>query len=280
MRTLEATELGRLAEDICLEISTVLPADVVASLSRYRDEEQSASGRGVLDRILENALVAGELSVPLCQDTGVFTVYLTMGRETCLRGDLNAEVTSAVARATKRGALRPSVVRAPLDERANTGDNTPPLVRVGFAPGESTSLAVMASGGGSEMSSRLAMLPPGAGWEGVLKYVVDVTAEVGPHSCPPLVLGVGVGGSFDTAPMLAKKALLAPLDRESPDPVTADRERLLVEAVNRLGIGPGALGGTITCIGARLDQAPCHMANLPVAVSVSCHALRRKVMPV
>lgn len=280
MKTIKASALGPLIESLCLEVSTVLPADVVAAIERAGEEERTQPGRKVLELILENAGAAKQLGVPLCQDTGVFTVFLTIGEDACLTGDLKREAAEAVARATARGALRSSVVAEPVDSRANTGDNTPPLFEVDVAFGGQTTLAVMAKGGGCENASRLAMLPAGAGWPGVLRFVSDVAAEVGARSCPPLVLGVGIGGSFDRAPMLSKKALLAPLDRENPDPVMAAREQEIIEVVNRLGFGPGALGGTVTCIGARIASKPCHMATLPVAVSVNCNALRRKVIPI
>lgn len=280
MRVLEASRLGELVESLCLEVSTNLPEDVISALSLFRERERSEAGRAVIDSIIENAKVARILGVPLCQDTGCFTVFITLGNDTAIEGDIASELSAAVARASRRGALRPSLVADPLDERNNTGDNTPPLVDIETGRGEKTTVAVMARGGGSEMASRLSMLPPGGGFPAVRRFVVDVVAEVGARSCPPLVLGVGVGGSFDGAPLLAKKALLSPLDQKSPDPLTAERERELVEAVNGTGIGPGALGGTVTCIGAKIVQAPCHMANLPVAVSVSCHSLRRKAVPV
>lgn len=280
MRSIPASVIGEQVESLCLEISTKLPDDVVSALEHARDIEESPQGRTALEQMLENARIASELSVPLCQDTGIFTVYLSPGRDTCFEGDVEAEVVDAVARATRKGALRASVVSDPLGSRTNTKDNTPPLIEMEPGAAEETTLGVMAKGGGSEMASRMRMLEPGAGWEGVLDWVVEVVSEVGAHSCPPLVLGLGVGGSFDRAPALAKKALLMPLNVENPVASTAQRERELAEAVNRLGIGPGGLGGIVTCIGARIIEAPAHITSLPVALSVSCHALRRKVVQI
>ena len=276
MRAIEAACLGEVIERLVLDITTVLPEDVAGALRGARSMERSPAGRRALDMILENAVKAREEGVPICQDTGVFTIYVTLGEGTAVLGDLRGEASAAVARATAGGALRSSVVAEPLDARVNTGDNTPPLLEVEISPDGETTVAVLAKGGGSEMASRAAMLPPGAGWPGALEFVLGVVAEAGARSCPPLVLGVGTGGGFDRAPALAKRALLVPLDRENPDARTAAREAELVREVNALGIGPGALGGTVTCIGARIAQAPCHMASLPVAVSVNCHALRRK----
>ena len=277
MRTIEATRLGNLIEALCTEVSTALPADVVAALETSREEERSPLGRRALDMILENAVQARDLGLPICQDTGLFTIYISLGRDTVIAGDLTHEASAAVARATARAALRSSIVADPIDGRVNTGDNTPPLIEVELGEGEDTTLGVLAKGGGSEMASRSAMLPRGAGWEGVRDYVLSVVSEVGARSCPPLVLGLGIGGSFDRAPAMAKRSLLAPLDVPAREAATRARERELIDAVNKLGIGPGAMGGTFTCMGARITTASCHIANLPVAVSVNCHALRRKV---
>ncbi|MHB8895363.1 MAG: fumarate hydratase [Candidatus Geothermincolia bacterium] len=276
MRALDAARIGEAVESLCLEISTTLPDDVLGALESFKEAERSEYARKVLDLIATNAEVARGVGVPLCQDTGAFTIYLTLGRDTCVRGDLEAEASAAVARATRAGSLRASVVEHPLDERANTGDNTPALIEVEVSSGEKTTLGVLAKGGGSEMASRAAMLPPAAGWEGVMDFVLSVVSELGARACPPLVLGLGVGGSFDRAPAMAKRALMIPLDEAAPDERTAGRESELVRAVNSLGIGPGAVGGTTTCIGVRLLEAPCHMTGLPVALSVNCHALRRR----
>lgn len=280
MRVLEASQIARKVEDLCIDVSVSLPNDAIDALTRFKSIEESPAGLSVIDLILKNARVAEDLGVPLCQDTGVFTIYLTVGSGTALEGDLVGEASGAVARATARCSLRPSIVSDPVGGRANTGDNSPPLVEVEVASGEETSLGVMAKGGGSEMASRLAMMPPGAGWPGVLEFIVGVVESYGARSCPPLVLGVGIGGSFDRAPRLAKKALMTPLDEETDDPAVRAREAEVVESVNRLGIGPGAVGGRVTCIGARIIEAPCHMANLPVAVSVNCHSLRRKTIAI
>lgn len=280
MRVIEAARLAQEIEDLCLEVSTTLPDDAVEALTRFKGTEESPAGRSVLELILENARIATDLGVPMCQDTGIFTIYLTLAPGTAVKGDLAGEAGRAVARATERGALRPSVVSDPLGKRANTGDNSPPLIEVEVAEGERSTLGVIAKGGGSEMASRLVMMAPGAGWAGVLEFIVGVVEEYGARACPPLVLGVGVGGSFDRAPKLAKKALMIPLDVETPGARTLAREEELVARVNDLGIGPGAVGGRVTCIGARIIEAPCHMANLPVAVSVNCHSLRRKTVEI
>lgn len=275
MRILEASRLEGIIEELLVQVSVELPVDIKEALLAARQEEPSQTGRSVLDLILENAEIASREEVPICQDTGFFTIFLDLHPDTCLTGDTLAAARRAVLRATRKASLRPSVVRDPMGRRENTGDNTPPLIEVRVSEAETNSLGVMAKGGGSEMSSSLAMLPPGAGFEGVLEFVVGAVETTGARSCPPLVLGVGVGGSFDSAPGLAKRALMVPLDSGDSDPETVRREVEIKEAVNRLGIGPGAFGGGTTCLGVRLKEAPCHMANLPVALDVACHALRR-----
>lgn len=278
MKAIEAGLLGNRIEELCLEVSTSLPADVVEALRRFGGREESPAGRSVIDLILENARVASELGVPICQDTGSFTVYLSLSPGSSVEGDLVAEASRAVARATSRGGLRPSVVADPAGDRRNTGDNAPPALEVRLGGSPESTLGVLAKGGGSEMASRLAMMPPGAGWRGALEFVVETVDMLGARACPPLVVGVGLGGGFDTAASLAKAALMAPLDQTNPDAALAAREIELVEAINGLGIGPGAVGGTVTCFGARILAAPCHMATFPVAVCLNCHALRRKTV--
>ena len=280
MRVLEASTIGEAIESLCLDVATTLPGDVLDALERSRDSERSEQGRSVLDMIVDNARVASSEGVPLCQDTGVITVYVTLGADTAITGDLAAESSAAVARATEKGSLRASVVDEPMDERRNTTDNTPAFVELETSTDPATTVGVMAKGGGSEMASRSAMLLPGAGWEGARDFVLEVVEEVGARSCPPLVLGLGVGGTFDRAAVMARRALMEPLDSMNPDERLAVREIELVGEVNRLGIGPGALGGTTTCIGARIAEAPCHMASLPVALSVNCHSLRRKTVEI
>jgi len=277
MKRIKAKEIGEKIESLCLEISTSLSDDVIRALKQALEREKSKKGRKVLEMILENAKSAGELGVPICQDTGIFTIFLDLEPDVCIEGDIYSEASSAVSQATKIGALRPSVVSPPIDERRNTWDNTPPLLITGFTSGNSL-LSVMAKGGGSEMASRMAMLKPGSGWPGVVKFIMDVLDEVAPRACPPLFLGVGIGGSFERACELSKRALLLPVDRLSEDERIAERERELIKLSNDLGFGPGGLGGTITCAGARIIEDACHMASLPVALNVCCHALRRKTI--
>ncbi|MDD5748477.1 MAG: fumarate hydratase [Actinomycetota bacterium] len=279
MRILSAKSLGKTIESLCIEISSILGEDVLRALEEALEAEKSSRGKSVLRMIIENAKVAKELGLPICQDTGFFTVFLDLGIDTCVDGDFLEEAKTAVSRATRMCALRSSLVRDPLGERKNTGDNTPPLVVISKGSERESRLGVMAKGGGSEMACRISMLPPGAGWDGVLCFVMETLKRVGAQACPPLVLGLGVGGSFERAALLSKRALLTPLGK-NVDEELSKREQELVELANELGFGPGALGGTASCIGARILSEPCHMATLPVALNISCHALRRKLVSI
>lgn len=275
MRAIEAAEIGRLVESLCLRVSCELPRDVEKALVDALPQEHSPEGREALEILLKNAKVAREEGLPVCQDTGVFCVFLSLAPGDWIDGDLRAQVDAGVARATTDGHLRSSVVSDPAGRRVNTGDNTPALISIEQACGGGSRLSVLSRGGGSENASRVVMLQPGEGWAGVVAFIAGVAGEVAARSCPPLILGVGVGGSFDRAPVLAKKALLVPLDERNRDPEAEAAEKEILQAANATGVGPGALGGTVTCVGVRILKEPCHVANLPVAVSVSCHALRR-----
>lgn len=280
MKSLDAAAFGSLVEQLCLEVSHTLPLDVSKALEDARGKEKSPLGREVIEMILENASEAERLGVPLCQDTGSFAIYLGVGDDVCVTNEILPKAGEAVSRATERGHLRASIVSPPVEGRVNTKNNNPPALYVELLPGEKSFLAVLAKGGGSEMSSRATMLPPGAGWIGIRKFAVGVVDELGPYSCPPLVVGIGIGGGFDRAPFLAKKALLLPLDEPNPDGELSKQERKITEEINTLGIGPAAFGGTITCLGTKIMQAPCHMATLPIAVCLSCHSLRRKIVEI
>ncbi len=293
MRKLRASFVAEIVYSLCLDISFRLPDDVRRCVKNALNIEESERGRSVLRLILENASLAGEKGVPICQDTGIFSVMLFIGRDTCIFGDLQSEISQAVRCATADGALRASIVIDPLGERRNTGDNTPSSVICLNHAMEGTYLGVMAKGGGSEMASAVRVLPPSSGMEGVIDFIRDVVIEKGPSACPPLFLGIGVGGSFDESARLAKMALMLPFDRdEAPPPFFLDalgaernessrqREREILKAVNLTGIGPGGFGGSVTCLGVRVLEAPCHIANLPVALCLNCHALRRKIVQI
>lgn len=256
------------------EAATTLRPDVYRAMECARAAEPSPSGTDVLSRILENARIAERDVVPLCQDTGTTWVWVELGDEECASGDLFAAINGAVRDAYREGGLRMSVLRDALVDRTNTCDNTPAFVDVTRRPGTGATVHVMLKGGGSDNASALAMLEPAAGTEGVKRFIVDRVSAKGSSACPPLVLGVGVGGTFDSVGKLAKRALLRPVGTPAADPRVAAFEAEVLEAVNALGIGPGGLGGRTTALAVHVLTAPCHIAALPVAVNLGCSAMR------
>ncbi len=273
MREIDAAEIRRTVKDLFLKASITLGEDVLAALRRAEQNEESEVGKEIISRLLENAELAQDHHLPICQDTGLATIFVELGQDTRIIGDsLNAAIEEGVRQAYEEGYLRKSVCH-PLT-RKNTGDNTPAVIHLDLVPGDRLRITALPKGGGSENMSRLFMLPPSAGWEGVKERVVQTVSEAGPNPCPPLVLGVALGGSFETAAREAKRALLRPLDRPNPDSETADLENELLNAVNNLGIGPQGLGGRITALAVHLEILPCHIASLPLAINIQCHACR------
>ncbi len=271
LREIKCETIAARISDMCVRANTVLPDDVLCALRRAREDEDGEIARGVLDVILENARVAGP--TPICQDTGMACVFLEIGQEVHIVGDLRAAVNAGVARGYTEGYLRKSVVRDPL-RRENTGDNTPALLYTELVPGESVKITVAPKGFGSENMSRVAMLKPSDGAEGVKRFIVDTVREAGPNPCPPIVVGVGLGGSFDKAAYLAKKALLRPLGTRNADEFYADMERGLLAEINALGVGPQGLGGHATALDVLIETMPTHIAGLPCAVNINCHVAR------
>ena len=258
------------------QLACVLPHDIAAGLSAARACESDPRGAFALGQLVENARIAAADRVPICQDTGTVWVCLEVGPDVCLPGDVFADVDAAVARAYGKARLRKSVVRDALFDRANTGDNTPAFCEVRFADEPGTArVHVMLKGGGSDNASRVVMLPPGAGRAGVVDEVVRCVREKGANACPPLVVGVGVGATFDKVAGLAKRALMRPADEPAADPQLRAFEEELLDAVNATGVGPNGLGGAATALAVRVATAPCHIAALPVAINMGCSAMRR-----
>ena len=257
------------------KLACVLPADIEAGLAVARELEDNPRGRAVLDQLIENAAIAAEDRVPICQDTGTVWVSLEIGPDVAVRGDVFADVDDAVARAYDEARLRKSVVRDAVLDRANTGDNTPAFCDVHPVdePGAAR-LHVMLKGGGSDNASRVVMLVPGAGKQGIVDELVRCVREKGANACPPLVIGLGVGATFDKVAGLAKHALLREAGSPAASAEAAAFEEELLAEVNALGIGPAALGGTPTALAVHLETAPCHIAALPVAVNMGCCAMR------
>ena len=253
-----------------------LRPDFLAALEASLQSERSPRGRAVLAQLVENARIAAADHVPLCQDTGTVWVRVELGADECVSGDLQAAVDVAVAEAYRDAKLRMSVVRDALLDRTNTGDNTPAFVEIalGVRPGTGATVHVMLKGGGSDNASRLEMLPPGAGMAGVKRVVLETVEAKATGACPPLLVGVGVGSTFDKVGGLAKKALLRPIGAAPSDPRLAEFEVELLSAINDMGIGPAGLGGDTTALAVHVVTGPCHIAALPVAVNMGCSAVR------
>ena len=271
---LSAKRVAGATYDAIRAAAVTLREDVLLGLARAREAEDQPRAQSVLDCLLENARIAREDGVPLCQDTGTCWIRLEIGEELSIPGDVLSQVDDAVARAYADGRLRMSVVRDALFDRTNTGDNTPAFAEIATRPGHGATLHVMLKGGGSDNASRVVMLAPGAGVEGVKKVILDCVREKAANACPPLIVGVGVGATFDKVAGLAKHALLREIGTPAATPEHAAFERELLDAINATGIGPGALGGKTTALAVHLETAPCHIAALPVAVNMGCSAMR------
>lgn len=274
MREIAASAVTEAAARLCVKANVNLGDDVLAALADAREREESPVGRDILGQLLENARIAREDEVPVCQDTGYAIFFVELGHEVRLTGGtLEEALDEGVRRGYAEGYLRKSIVGDPLD-RVNTGDNTPAVVHVRLVPGDRLRLRFMAKGAGSENMSQLAMLKPSAGWAGVKEFVLQAVREAGPNPCPPVVLGVAVGGDFEQCARAAKEALLRKVGEPHPEPRVAALERELLGAVDDLGLGPGGLGGRVTALAVHLTLLPTHIAALPVGVAFACHAYR------
>ena len=274
MRTISAATVTDAVARLCVRANTQLPPDVAAALDRCRQAEPWPLAQETLGLLQDNLAQAKGRNLPICQDTGMACVFVELGQDVHIDGNFEQAIHQGVRRGYGEGFLRKSIVGDPL-RRVNTEDNAPASITVRIVPGDRLAITVAPKGFGSENMSRLAMLKPADGVEGVKQFVVETARLAGPNPCPPTVLGVGVGGSFDKVTALAKHALLRPLDQPNPDPYYAALEAELLEEINRLGIGPQGFGGKTTCLGLAIEAAPTHVAGLPVAVNVSCHVTRR-----
>jgi len=274
MREIEAGIITERVRDACIEACTVLPADVLEALRRAREIEESPAGRDVLDQLIENAEIARSEHVPICQDTGLALVFVEIGQDVhVVGGGLCDAINEGVRRGYDEGYLRKSVVRHPLD-RVNTGDNTPAVIHTDIVAGDSLRIALAPKGGGSENMSAVKMLKPSDGAQGVVHFVTDTVIQAGSNPCPPLIVGVGLGGTIEKAAILSKKAILRRLGRPSENATDAQLESELLEAVNATGVGPAGLGGRVTALAVHVESYPCHIASLPAAVTLQCHAAR------
>ena len=275
MREIQAEFLTSTVAQMCIRANYDLPCDVLRQLQSAQAEEPWPAAQEIMRQILENAELAAANAQPICQDTGMACVFLEIGQEVHIAGDLKAAVQEGVRRGYAAGWLRKSVVRDPFD-RVNTGDNTPAMLYFDLVPGEQIRITVAPKGFGSENMSQIRMFKPSAGLQGIKDFILEVVETAGPNPCPPMVVGVGIGGTFDKAALLAKKALMRPLDSENPDPFYADLEKEMLEKVNQLGIGPQGFGGKTTAIGLNIETMPTHIAGMPCAVNINCHVTRHK----
>lgn len=257
------------------ELACVLPCDVREGLLCAQEQEKNPLGRAVLDQLVENARIASQDMVPICQDTGTVWVCLEVGPDVLVPGDVFSGVNGAVAEAYEEARLRKSVVADALFDRTNTGDNTPAFTEIVFSDKPGARLSVMLKGGGSDNASRVVMLTPGAGKDAVVEQVLACIREKGANACPPLIVGVGIGSTFDKVAGLAKHALLRPVGEPAEDARIAAFEAELLAAANATGIGPGGLGGTCGVLAVHVQTAPCHIAALPLAINMGCSAMRR-----
>jgi fumarate hydratase subunit alpha len=277
VREIRAGEIADAVARLLQEAAFELPDDVLRALKLARDSEPSPLGRETLERLIENAATARRENLPLCQDCGMVTVFLEIGQDVHISdGGLSEAVQEGIRKAYRQAHLRRSVVRQPFTARVNTGDNTPAVVHSEIVPGDRLRITVMPRGGGSENMTRLFMLTPAEGREGIINSVVKAVDEAGSNPCPPVVVGIGIGGSAEYALLLSKKALLRPLGRPSADPESAALEKELLDRINALGIGPGGFGGRTTALAVHVETFATHLASLPLAVSLLCHAARHK----
>ncbi len=274
MRNIDAKVIEDTVARLCIKANLRLPPDVINAIERAEKAEPWDGAKRILSLLGDNVRIASEKTLPVCQDTGMACVFVELGQDVHIEGDFEQAVNNGVRRGYGEGYLRKSVVCDPL-RRVNTGDNTPALVTVKLTRGDKMRITVMPKGFGSENMSALKMLKPADGVEGVKSFVLDTVEKAGANPCPPIIVGVGIGGSFDKAACLAKHALLRPVNEPNPDEYYAALERELLDKINALGIGPQGFGGKTTALAVLIEAMPTHVAGLPVAVNISCHATRR-----
>jgi fumarate hydratase subunit alpha len=276
MREVQVTDITKAVKKMCMDANYYLGDDVVKRLEECLNLEESPTGKEVIEKILENARIASTDDVPICQDTGFAVFFVELGQEVHLiGGDLNEAINEGVRQGYEAGYLRKSIVNDPI-ERKNTGDNTPAIIYTDIVPGDQVKIVIAPKGGGSENMSEIKMMAPAAGVNGVKEFVVDRIKRSGANPCPPVVVGVGIGGTFDKCAQIAKRALLRPIGTRHPNPYYAKLEAVLLESINNSGIGPQGFGGRCTALAVHIEVHPCHIASFPVAVNMQCHVARHK----
>ena len=275
MKKIEVRDIIAKVKDACMSANFDLGEDILTAFEKARNTEESPVGKEILEQLIENAKIAKEEKIALCQDTGFAVFFVELGDEVKIHGgNLVEAINEGVRQGYQEGYLRKSICH-PFT-RKNTGDNTPAIVHVDLVPGDQLKIVIAPKGGGSENMSRVTMLKPSDGIEGIKNFVVERVRESGANPCPPLVIGVGIGGTFEKAALIAKKALLRPVGSTNPDPELDVLEKELLEEINNLGIGPQGLGGRNTALAVHVKMHPCHIASLPVAININCHASRHK----
>jgi fumarate hydratase subunit alpha len=277
MREVKTEQITEVVKNLCMDANFDLGEDVLETLKKSRETEESPTGKEILDMILENAAIAREERVPICQDTGFAVVFVELGQDVhIVGGDFESAIHEGVRQGYTEGYLRKSIVDDPVLDRKNTGDNTPAVIHTRIVPGDKIRFIFAPKGGGSENMSEVKMMKAADGIEGVKDFVVEKVKGSGGNPCPPVVVGVGIGGTFEKVAMLAKQALLRPLGQRHGDPRFADVEKEILERVNKLGTGPMGLGGRASVLDVHVEVFPCHIASMPVAVNMQCHAARHK----
>ena len=277
MRDIDCSQITEAVSSLFQEACLYLPEDVLAALKQAKEKEESPVAKDVFDQILQNTEISSKEKIPLCQDTGAAVVLLELGQEVHVTGgDLYTAINEGVRQGYEKGYLRKSMVRQPFSARVNTKDNTPAIIHTDIVPGDELKIGVIPKGGGSENCSRLTVLPPAKGRQGIIDFVVNLVDESGSNPCPPVVIGLGIGGTTDKTMAMAKKALLRKLGEPNPDPEVAELERDILQRVNNLGIGPMGYGGRITALAVHAEVFPAHIASMPVAVNMQCWCARHK----
>ena len=276
MRKIDAAIITETVHDLFLQANYFIGTDIFEQLKQRRELEESPIGKSVLTQIIKNNEIAAQEQLPICQDTGLAVLFIELGQEVAVvGGDLNEAINAGVSEAYTNGYLRKSVVDDPLFDRLNTNNNTPAITHINIVPGNRIKITVTAKGFGSENMSRMKMLKPADGVEGVKNFVIQTAVDAGPNPCPPIIVGVGIGGTMEKAAILSKRALLRPLGQENQDPRYAALEREVLDEINKSGVGPAGLGGRTTALAVNIDYFPTHIAGLPVAVNICCHASRQ-----
>jgi fumarate hydratase subunit alpha len=277
LRDIDAKEVTKTVARLFLEANYYLTDDVLDALKKAQNVEESPAGKEVLTQIIRNADIAAEGQIPLCQDCGAAVVFLEVGQEVhIVGGDLTAAVNEGVRQAYEKGYLRKSMVKQPFSSRVNTRDNTPAIIYTEIVPGDKVKITVVTKGGGAENMSRLVMLTPSAGRQGIIDNVLKTVDEAGSNPCPPVIIGVGIGGTAEKTLLLSKKALLRKVGEHNADPETAELEKELLQKINRLGIGPMGYGGRTTALAVNVEVFPSHIASMPLAINLNCHSARHK----